>query len=372
MRGILITIVASVSIFSCVPRKYNADSPTQDAGELKFKMSGNFNHDSLTPTGLKLFQKSIQWITDQPDNFAMPAHCAINVSAVYENAGFNGSNLSNYSSPLVLDMLRKVKAKGGVFISFSGKSKSNFINVINTQFAGKIPTGAMIAGCENTTCDGEAGSGHIGILGDIDDNGYTQVYQNNWYRPDNEGGQWKKYMISKAHYNRGRPRQWMPTPWMKFIRDATGKVIDVESAYPKLHGIDDLDPFTYFGFIGVPAEIMAEIKKGQVTSGSNVTLTDNLVCTASSADARIIADSPVSVRLPTGGTSLALPFEPVCLDQGVKNGEVQGFFPNPPASKAFIRVSDVKKCKVQDLSVCIDNKGGEQACVKKHCTEAAE
>lgn len=245
------TAAMAASLTSC--NKQN-NAQVQHTGELRFKTTGPFDHDLLTPTGEKVFQESIKWLTDQPNSRARPANCAYNVSDVYENAG-----LTRYSSPLVPDMINAVEDRGGKVIRFATRSKSDFIRIVNAELGGRIPTGALVAGCANRSCSGEAGSGHIAIMGDNDANGYAQLYHNNWYRPDNEGGQWRSNMISRQHYNSGNPRQWMPTPWLKFVRDDSGKIADVVSAYPNLHGVDDLDPFTYYGFIAIPKEIWREV-----------------------------------------------------------------------------------------------------------------
>jgi hypothetical protein len=252
-------------------RTYNDNAGVKHAGELRFNTSGPWKIEYSTPLGMKLFKEAISWIDEQPDSRAQPANCAYNVSDVYENAGFDGNVYKTYSNPLVLGMIDKAEAKGGKVLRFRTKSKADFIRVVNQELGGKIPLGAMIAGCENTTCDGTAGAGHIAMLGDVDANGYLQVYHNNWYRPDNEGGRWMPHMISRAHYNHGDKRQWMPTPWLKVIRNNPSNpdlITDVVAAYPSLHGIDDLDPFTYYGFIGIAGEMWNEIREGKLIRGT--------------------------------------------------------------------------------------------------------
>jgi hypothetical protein len=259
-----------VSAVAC-KRTFNDNAGVKNAGELRFNTTGPWKIEYSTPLGMKLFKESLSWIDNQPDNRAQPANCAFNVSDVYENAGFDGQVYRTVSSPLVLGMMEKAEAKGGKVIRMRTKSKADFIRVLNQELGGKIPVGAMIAGCENTTCEGTAGAGHIGMLGDVDSNGYLQVYHNNWYRPDNEGGRWKAHMISKDHYNNGCLRQWMPTPWLKVIRNNPSNpdlITDVVSAFPSQHGIDDLDPFTYYGFVGIAREMWDEIQEGKLTRGS--------------------------------------------------------------------------------------------------------
>jgi len=359
-------------------RTFNESSNVLHAGELKFNKTGPWRFEYSSPFGHKLFKEAIEWIDDQPSHRAQPANCAFNVSDVFENAGFDGNVYRTYSSPLVLGMFEKVEAKGGKLIRFSTKNKSDFIRIVNEQLGGKIPLGTLFGGCENRTCDGDAGSGHIAMVGDVDADGYLQLYHNNWYRPDNEGGQWRPHMISKFHYNHGLPRQWMPTPWLKIIRNDPSNpdlITDVVSAYQlRIHGIDDLDPFTYFSFIGVVREMWDEIKAGKLVKGEVLTatqiglkVTPNAACTAQNADARIISESEISVRLSSGKSSKARPFEPVCFRK--KEGtEVFVFFPLPPAGNAYVPQDFVKKCDVARLNACIEAGQGEGPCAKKECT----
>ncbi len=288
MKRIVIgcSLALLVSAVAC-KRTFNDEAGVKHAGELKFNTTGPWKIEYSTPLGMKLFKEAIGWIDDQPNSRAQPANCAYNVSDVYENAGFDGQVYRTVSSPLVLGMMEKAEAKGGKVLRFRTKSKADFIRVVNQELGGKIPVGAMIAGCENTTCDGTAGAGHIAMLGDVDANGYVQVYHNNWYRPDNEGGRWKPHMISKAHYNHGDKRQWMPTPWLKLIRNNPSNpdlITDVVSAFPSQHGIDDLDPFTYYGFIGIAGEMWNEIQQGKLTRGT-VGGGDTGACTSPSLSA---------------------------------------------------------------------------------------
>ena len=46
------------------------------------------------------------------------------------------------------------------------ESKANIIKYLNQAFSGKIPTGAIIAGCKSQECQGEGSSAHMAILGD--------------------------------------------------------------------------------------------------------------------------------------------------------------------------------------------------------------
>lgn len=65
---------------------------------------------------------------------------------------------------------------------------------------------------------------------------------------------------------KGLRREWMPTPWLRSKRDATGKIIDAESLVP---AIDDLDPFggayggapKYFMTLAVIPELAADLDR---------------------------------------------------------------------------------------------------------------
>jgi hypothetical protein len=102
----------------------------------------------------------------------------------------------------------------------------------------------------------QPGDQHIGIIGNVDANGTIWIYHNNWYRPDNEGGVRKPFMISDSNIRRGFMRQWMATPWLTLKRDAAGKIIDATSALPAL---DDMDPMN--ANYQVTLAILPEVKR---------------------------------------------------------------------------------------------------------------
>ena len=234
---------------------------------LYFVLSVSYNRDTLlksnrfhliTPTGEKIMASSFAWLKAQEreaGSYAQPAQCANNVSRVYENA-----DIYRYSSPLVDNVVDAVAARGGMVVSLP-KDPAGIARKLKGLWGGRIPAGSFISGCLNEDCSGNAGDGHISIVGNIDTSGRVQIYHNNWYRPDNEGGQWKEHMIPLSWYNSGFLRKWMPTPWIYIQRYATsGTPTTIQSSLP---AIDDLDPANYYVKISIPVEILNEIKSGK-------------------------------------------------------------------------------------------------------------
>jgi hypothetical protein len=113
-----------------------------------------------------------------------------------------------------------------------------FATTLATIDHGHLPAGTIVAGLNvNTSAPGDQ---HIGFIGHSDPDGTVWIYHNNWYRPENEGGRRRDYMVSDENLRRGFPRQWMATPWIKIKRDSAGKITGVTSLLPAL---DDMDPF---------------------------------------------------------------------------------------------------------------------------------
>lgn len=229
------------------------------------KPTGTRKHLSITPTGEKIFLSAIDWYYRQPEHRAMPANCANNVSDVLVGVR---NDFQRYRNELIPGVERQIQSSTAVLNNKTYKGRviklprneAEIVKVLNANFPnGKIPTGALIAGCLNPDCSGKAGDGHIAIVGDLDEKGRVQVYHNNWFRPENTGGDWREFMVSQEHLKRGIKRQWMPTPWMKFgFQDEK-----LQSAKIVLPEIDDLDPYNYYLSIYMIPEILAEIDQGQ-------------------------------------------------------------------------------------------------------------
>jgi len=212
-----------------------------------------------TALGDELLLESQRWERDQlseADEYAQPRMCAHNVSRVLETSG-----LPAYGDYLVPNMLNAVKVRGGLVKQLDNRDKQGFIKSMNELFQGRLPIGTLVNGCLYRDCSGEGGDGHIALLGETDSEGVVYLYHNNWYRPDNEGGERKPHMVSKAYYDDyGLRRQWMKTPWIRVHRDSeTDLIIDIEGLLP---AIDDLDPFTgFFITVSVMPELLAQMNE---------------------------------------------------------------------------------------------------------------
>lgn len=254
----------------CKQRSHNdselspSEAPVQSLTGNPESYFPNTRFHLITPTGAKIFAAMKDWEKGQlsrADYFAQPAMCATNASRVLEMAGVTG-----YSSPLLIDMVNGVKKRGGIVIQLPKDPKA-IAAKIKTVFGGRIPVGSFVSGCLRADCSGEAGDGHIALVGDIDDSGYIKIYHNNWYRPDNDPQRiWRNYMIPMDWYNKGYRRLWMPTPWIYLKRDAAGLP---ENLLVKIPAIDDLDPTNYFVTLSVPVELIREVKanQGKITDG---------------------------------------------------------------------------------------------------------
>jgi hypothetical protein len=212
----------------------------------------------FTPLGERILERSRAWEREQvlqKGEFAQPRMCAHNVSEVLERSG-----LYSYSDYLVPNMISAVKARGGLVFEIDTRDKQGVIASLNSRFGGRLPAGALVNGCLNRDCSGDGGDGHIAILGHTDAEGVVWLYHNNWYRPDNAGGEWREHMVSREYYyDLGLRRQWMATPWIKVQRDPqTGELVDVVGVLPE---IDDLDLFTgYFITVSIMPELLAEVE----------------------------------------------------------------------------------------------------------------
>ena len=259
-------LVPLVSVISCGVQQsgQKSDARILEVTYNRSDLLGRNRFHLITPTGEKVLASALQWQKGQEheaNSYAQPAQCANNLSRVFENAGIYG-----YSSPLLSDMVEAVRARGGLVITLP-KSKAGIAQSFASIFGGKIPVGSFVSGCLNADCSGEAGDGHIAMVGDIDSAGQIKIYHNNWYRPDNAGGAWKPHMIPLAWYNAGFKRKWMPTPWIYINRNASTQI--PESVQVPLPAIDDLDPTNYFVTVTIPVEILNEVKqnKGVMTDG---------------------------------------------------------------------------------------------------------
>jgi hypothetical protein len=233
------------------------DQTSQDKFKLFVQKNLSTDFSLQTPIGEVILENAKIWESEQieyKDEYPLPRMCAHNVSKVLEDSG-----ITEYSSYLVPDMLDAIRVRRGIVQQLPKNDKQGTINLLNRYFNGRLPVGTLINGCLNQDCSGEGGDGHIGILGETDAEGVVWVYHNNWYRPDNEGGKWKPYMISQIYYDTYQlRRQWMKTPWIKVYRDENGLISDLEGLLPAL---DDMDPFMgYYLSISIMPEILKQLE----------------------------------------------------------------------------------------------------------------
>jgi hypothetical protein len=176
--------------------------------------------------------------------------CASNVSKVFFLSG-----VTRYDQEGVRNLIADVGGKGGE-VSKMPQSKAAFIAKLATIHGGHIPSGTLIAG--ESVKSNNPGDQHVGFIGHTDPDGTVWAYHNNWYRPENEGGVRKPFMISDENLKRGFLRQWMATPWLRIQRDADDHIVDVTALLP---AIDDMDPFnpTYQVTLAIPQEIANEL-----------------------------------------------------------------------------------------------------------------
>ena len=247
-------------------------NPTERQNVERTDISG-FKFDHLTPTGTHLFKGMVYWRDHQIEDLRYPVArmCASNVS----KALFLGG-VKKYNAEGVFNLVRSVGNQGGRVHRLpmpttrlpNGRwDKTEFIAELNKVDHGRIPTGAIVAGCLTPLCDAQPGEQHISIIGNVDPDGTVWIWHNNWYRPENvapDNTTWKPWMIYSENHDlylvQGLKRQWMPTPWLRIKRDLSGSIIDAVSLVP---AIDDMDPFgtpaTYFMTLAIPSEIVAEL-----------------------------------------------------------------------------------------------------------------
>lgn len=272
------------------------------------KILTNNRFHLITPTGAKIFAAGKAWEKQQEAQasyYAKPAMCATNASKVLEMAGVYG-----YSSPLLMNMVNSARKRGAWVINLP-KSRTEIAAKLKQIFNGKIPVGSFVSGCLNADCSGQAGDGHIALVGDVDSSGYIKIYHNNWYRPDNHPDRrWRPYMIPMDWYNKGYRRKWMATPWIYIHRDQDNAPRDISVPLPE---IDDLDPTNYYLTLTIPNEILRELRAGQgvITDGRGG-ITDQ-VGNPISADTEPCADltifdtnDPMGVNLRTSASGTIL------------------------------------------------------------------
>ena len=156
------------------------------------------------------------WMGEQSKDkrYPQPRMCASNVSKVLflfedhplRSAGRPGSDhRRGHEGTLVVKM---------------PQDKAGFLKKLAALHGGHIPAGTLVAG-ENVHSS-KPGDQHVGFIGHTDADGTVWAYHNNWYRPENEKGERKPFMVSDENLKRGFPRQFMAVPWVKLTRNAQG------------------------------------------------------------------------------------------------------------------------------------------------------
>lgn len=216
------------------------------------KLDPSLQFDLLTPTGERIMKASHYWmgVQDSYPRYPKARMCASNVSKVLFL-----SQITAYDQEGVRNLIADVGGASGLSFKMS-QNKAKFIEKLNTIHGGHIPAGTIVAGMSIRSSN--PGDQHVAIIGHTDRDGVVWIYQNNWYRPENEGGARKPFMVSDANLRRGFPRQWMATPWLKLTRNSAGQVTDVKTMIPAL---DDMDPFNpgYAVTFAIPREIANEL-----------------------------------------------------------------------------------------------------------------
>lgn len=237
--------------------------------------------DLLTPSGLDVFHNAKEFISEQKEarfqSYAQRLQCTVNVTHVLNKSGYNFSGAAIYAVP---SFLKSVESKGGKVIQLpkyegTPESKQKIVDMINAEFSGNIPTGAVLAGCMSEDCEGEGFSAHLAIIGDKNASNDVMVYHNNWFRPNNLKGQRMQYMVSLENfYDLERPREWMATPWLNFKKDGNGKIVDIISRTP---GIDDLDPLNggYYIKIAMMPDMIKDIEDNKSVLHHKLVVTNN-------------------------------------------------------------------------------------------------
>jgi len=193
-----------------------------------------FTYEHLTPTSTAIMRASRWWMDAQDESPRYPKArmCASNVSKVLFLAGLTAIDQEG-----VRALIGDVRDRRGSVYRMS-QNPTEFATTLGTIDGGRLPAGTIVAGMNvNTSAPGDQ---HIGFVGHQDPDGTVWIYHNNWYRPENEAGQRKAFMVSDENLRRGFPRQWMATPWLKIERNASGGIARVTSLLP---AIDDMDPF---------------------------------------------------------------------------------------------------------------------------------
>lgn len=216
----------------------------------------------VSPIGRKLVEKAIAWKVGQWNErvgYAKPARCAQNLSRVFSDAG-----MPQYSSDSVIGMLSKTReaieqSGQGLYVQLPLNDSAGIRKALNRIYGGRLPVGAIVAGCNSPSCAKFGPNEHIAFVGHAEADGDVWLYHNNWLREGVDRATFGPYMVSERNLKAGFPRQWMATPWMNIKLESDGE--GVVAAQRLLPQIDDLDPHQYHLTIVVVPEIDREIRE---------------------------------------------------------------------------------------------------------------
>ncbi|MBS2015115.1 MAG: hypothetical protein JST00_19650 [Deltaproteobacteria bacterium] len=230
-------------------------TPEEQTAARRQDISG-FTFDHLTPTTTSIMRASHWWMgaQDESPRYPKARMCASNVSKVLFLAG-----LTSIDQEGVRALIADVRDRGGLVYKMP-QTPDAFATTLATIDAGHLPAGTIVAGMNVATS--APGDQHIGFVGHHDPDGTVWIYHNNWYRPENENGQRKPFMVSEENLSRGFPRQWMATPWIKIERNTRGAITKVTSLLP---AVDDMDPFnpSFRVTLAILPQVARELRGGR-------------------------------------------------------------------------------------------------------------
>lgn len=220
------------------------------------------------------FKKMVDFINIQKnknfDKFAQKFECVRNVDHVLfadklaEMRGYHlyESHVDRLGNKLVGEDYNKLTLEHEVNSGNDANARDKAKNFLQDNFIDGIPAGTVIIGKSKKVNDGS--SAHAAIVGDYNDNGTIMIYHNNWFRPESinetcfgfSKENFSDYCnITKSYrapfmvsayslYKRGRPREWMATPWINVKRSSTNpKEISDNGIAVVTPWIDDMNIF---------------------------------------------------------------------------------------------------------------------------------
>ena len=226
--------------------------------------------DYLTDHGLSLFNAALEYVElqqkEQYYDLSLPHRSLDNIFEILKLAQYKLDIGDDIDTAYFLDLV--TENGGKVFdlplVNDEKASRRPLIDFLNEHFYSSIPSGAIIVSCSLENCLEKTANSHSGIVGDKNKFGEIMIYHNNWLTPNFLSGVRIPYMVTmKNLYEKLRPSQWMPTPWLYLLKDDQGTIIDIASITPQ---IDDLDPLSgrYFIKLVLLPKISQEIAQNKV------------------------------------------------------------------------------------------------------------